>query len=53
MKGRSVELGGTDAEDNRFLTRKITMKADFDLIIEPGRSIKNYWKDLWRFRELF
>jgi lipopolysaccharide transport system permease protein len=25
----------------------------FDLVIEPGRSKKNYWKDLWRFRELF
>jgi lipopolysaccharide transport system permease protein len=26
---------------------------DFDLIIEPGRIEKNYWLDLWRFRELF
>jgi lipopolysaccharide transport system permease protein len=26
---------------------------EFDLIIEPGRIEKNYWKDLWRFRELF
>jgi lipopolysaccharide transport system permease protein len=23
------------------------------IIIEPGRSEKNYWKDLWLFRELF
>jgi lipopolysaccharide transport system permease protein len=23
------------------------------LIIEPGKSEKNYWKDLWRYRELF
>ena len=23
------------------------------VIIEPGRSEKNYWKDLWHFRELF
>jgi lipopolysaccharide transport system permease protein len=22
------------------------------LIIEPGRSAKNYWRDLWRYREL-
>lgn len=29
------------------------MKSDFHLIIEPGRSIKNYWRDLWRYRELF
>jgi lipopolysaccharide transport system permease protein len=24
-----------------------------DLIIEAGRSEKNYWRDLWRYRELF
>jgi lipopolysaccharide transport system permease protein len=24
-----------------------------DLIIEQGRTEKNYWHDLWRFRELF
>jgi lipopolysaccharide transport system permease protein len=24
-----------------------------ELIIEPGRTEKNYWRDLWRFRELF
>jgi lipopolysaccharide transport system permease protein len=30
------------------------MKSEeFDLIIEPGRTEKNYWADLWRFRELF
>ncbi|MDX1956014.1 MAG: ABC transporter permease, partial [Chitinophagaceae bacterium] len=25
----------------------------FEIHIEPGRSEKNYWKDLWRYRELF
>jgi len=29
------------------------MNDQFDLIIEPGRTGKNYWRDLWRFRELF
>lgn len=29
------------------------MEEDFDLIIEPGRTEKNYWRDLWRYRELF
>jgi lipopolysaccharide transport system permease protein len=24
-----------------------------ELIIEPGRAEKNYWHDIWRFRELF
>jgi lipopolysaccharide transport system permease protein len=25
----------------------------FRIIIEPGRAEKNYWNDLWRYRELF
>jgi hypothetical protein len=29
------------------------MKEEFDLILEPGRSEKNYFADLWRYRELF
>jgi lipopolysaccharide transport system permease protein len=24
-----------------------------DLILEPGRTEKNYWRDLWHYRELF
>jgi lipopolysaccharide transport system permease protein len=24
-----------------------------ELIIEPGRAEKNYWRDLWQYRELF
>ena len=27
--------------------------SEFELIIEPGRTEKNYWTDLWRYRELF
>ena len=23
------------------------------IVLEPGRAEKNYWKDLWRYRELF
>jgi lipopolysaccharide transport system permease protein len=26
---------------------------DFRTVIEPGKTEKNYWKDLWRYRELF
>jgi lipopolysaccharide transport system permease protein len=25
----------------------------FDILIEAGRGEKNYWRDLWRYRELF
>ncbi len=34
-------------------TEESIEKKDWDLIIEPGRTEKNYWKDLWRYRELF
>jgi lipopolysaccharide transport system permease protein len=27
--------------------------ATTELLIEPGRAERNYWKDIWRFRELF
>lgn len=27
--------------------------SDFNLVIEPGKIEKNYWQDLWRYRELF
>jgi len=26
---------------------------DFDLIIEPKKKVSHYWKELWRYRELF
>jgi lipopolysaccharide transport system permease protein len=25
----------------------------YEVIIEPGRQERNYWRDLWRYRELF
>ena len=29
------------------------MNNKYHIIIEPNRSKKNYWSDLWRYRELF
>jgi len=29
------------------------MNNDHEIIIEPGKVIKQYWRDLWRYRELF
>lgn len=26
---------------------------DWEIVIEPGRGARNYWSDLWRYRELF
>ena len=30
----------------------MAIDAPFELIIEPGRAARNYWRDLWRYREL-
>lgn len=30
-----------------------TITPAYELILEPGRAEKNYWRDLWRYRELF
>jgi lipopolysaccharide transport system permease protein len=35
------------------LISRQTESERFDLLIEPGRAEKNYWGDLWRYRELF
>src|SRR6185436_16822090 len=29
------------------------MNEEFDLVIEESRSSKNYWNDIWKYRELF
>lgn len=44
-------------ESNLILDSKSARPAPssdhFDLWIEAGRTEKNYWRDLWRYRELF
>ena len=39
-------------EDNQVL-RPAVFDRDHELIIEPGRTERHYWRDLWRYRELF
>ena len=29
------------------------LQDEFDLVIEPGKGFRHYWKDLWQYRELF
>ena len=29
------------------------MNEKFDLILEPGGGIRHYWRDIWKYRELF
>lgn len=30
-----------------------SVMGEFDVVIEPGRGTRQYWRDLWRYRELF
>ena len=32
---------------------ELNKKASWDLVIKPGSATKQYWFDLWRYRELF
>jgi len=36
-----------------MINRETYRNTEWDLVIESGRAEKNYWKDLWRYRELF
>ncbi len=27
--------------------------SEYDLVIEPGRGVRHYWLDIWKYRELF
>src|SRR5829696_3898045 len=29
------------------------LARDYELVIEPGRAERHYWRDLWAYRELF
>jgi lipopolysaccharide transport system permease protein len=50
-------MNRSNAADNPVSTRAIggvdPYSDSFDFWIEAGRAEKHYWRDLWRFRELF
>jgi lipopolysaccharide transport system permease protein len=60
---RGGEMGNLvmPVELRDFRTRSITVTqrsenepvGSFDLTIEAGRAERHYWRDLWRYRELF
>src|SRR5262245_50557840 len=39
-------------DENQGL-REDVFGYDHELIIEPGRAERRYWRDLWQYRELF
>src|SRR5262249_32608408 len=42
----------TNVIPNQVLGQAVFGK-DHELIIEPGRTARHYWRDLWQYRELF
>jgi lipopolysaccharide transport system permease protein len=40
------------SSDKHFIGSNLE-KEHWDIVIAHGRTEKNYWRDLWRFRELF
>jgi lipopolysaccharide transport system permease protein len=55
MSGVQTELHGNAVlvpdENQRF--GQASLRRDHTLVIEPGRAELHYWRDLWRYRELF
>src|SRR5215813_11078092 len=39
--------------DENQVLREDVFGHDYELIIEPGRAERHYWRDLWQYRELF
>jgi len=39
--------------DESQFRRQVTIGRGHELIIEPGRAARHYWRDLWQYRELF
>src|SRR5215813_13581068 len=39
--------------DDKQIPREGVFAREHELVIEPGRSERHYWRDLWQYRELF
>ena len=60
---RGGEMGNlvmpVELRDFRTRSKTVTQRSEnepvgsFDLTIEAGRAERHYWRDLWRYRELF
>lgn len=59
LKGRLFQSAGATAFDNAVVAASSVVDPqraashDDVLVIEAGRTERNYWYDLWRYRELF
>ena len=46
-------IRGVLASSYTRVTRQAPVAAPRVLVLEPGRAERHYWRDLWRYRELF
>ena len=55
MSRVQTELHGSAVlvPDEKQHLGQASLGRDFMLVIEPGRAERHYWRDLWRYRELF
>jgi lipopolysaccharide transport system permease protein len=55
MSGVQTEPHGNAVlvPDERQRFGQASLRRDHTLVIEPGRAELHYWRDLWRYRELF
>src|SRR5690349_6169958 len=48
-----LDVGVVSVNDESQFRRQVAIGHDHELIIEPGRAERHYWRDLWHYRELF
>src|SRR5262249_11418464 len=47
------DLGKGEIANEEAAPHKDFLHRERELIIEPGRAERHYWRDLWQYRELF
>ena len=50
-----VTLGLKSSGNSVIKTESSNMnnEMEYDILIEPGRGVRHYWRDIWQYRELF
>jgi lipopolysaccharide transport system permease protein len=49
----AAAANGVHIRDNDQELRRDSAGCEHEIVIEPGRAERHYWRDLWRYRELF
>jgi lipopolysaccharide transport system permease protein len=48
-----LDASVVSVSDESQFRRQVAIGRGHELIIEPGRAERHYWRDLWQYRELF